>query len=76
MTTARCKFTVESVTVYEHGSRTVKLATRYDEALSKEDRAFSTATPNGTMTVDINNPAVFDIFKPGAKVYIDVTSVE
>lgn len=73
---ARCKFTVESVTHHAYGTRSVKLATHYDEALSKEDRAFSKATPNGQMTVDISNPAVFDVFKPGAKVYVDVSVVE
>ena len=73
---ARCKFTVESVTLHAYGSRTVTLVTHYDGALSKEDRAFSTATPNGKMTVDINNPNVFDVFKPGNKVYIDVSVIE
>ena len=28
------------------------------------------------MTVDINNPLVFDLFAPGRKVYIDVSAVE
>lgn len=74
--TARCKFTVESVTEYAYGSRSVVLATHYDEALSKEDRAFSTATPSGKMEININNPKVFDIFRPGAKVYVDVTPIE
>lgn len=73
---ARCKFTVESVTHHAYGSRTALLRTHYDEPLSKEDRAFSNATPNGTMTVDIQNAKVFDIFKPGAKVYVDVSLVE
>lgn len=73
---ARCKFVVESVTLHAYGSRSVKLATHYDEALSKEDRAFCKATPNGAMTVDITNPAVFDVFKPGTKVYVDVTPVD
>lgn len=73
---ARCKFVVESVTHHAYGSRTVTLGTHYDEKLSKEDRAFSKATPNGKMTVDINNPLVFDLFAPGRKVYIDVSAVE
>lgn len=76
MLTARCKFTVESVTHHAYGSREVKLATHYDQALSQEDRAFSNATPSGSMTVVIQNPKVFDVFKPGQKVYVDVTPVE
>lgn len=73
---ARCKFVVESVTHHAYGGRTVVLGTHYDEKLSKEDRAFSKATPNGKMTVDINNPMVFDVFKPGTKVYMDITPAE
>jgi hypothetical protein len=74
--TARCKFTVESVTHHAYGGRTVTMSAQYDEPLSKEDRAFSNATPSGKMTVDIQNSKVFDVFQPGAKVYIDVTPVE
>jgi hypothetical protein len=73
---ARCKFTVESVTHHAYGSRSVRLVTAYDEPLSKEDRAFSNATPNGKIEIDIQNPKVFDVFKPGAKVYVDVTPIE
>lgn len=76
MKTARCKFTVESVTHQAYGGRTVKLATHYDAALSKEDRAFSNATPSGSMTVEIQNRNVFDVFEPGKKVFVDVTPCE
>jgi hypothetical protein len=74
--TARCKFVVESVTLHAYGSRSMKLSARYDEPLSKEDRAFNTATPGGEMTLQINNPAVFDTFVPGKHVYIDVIPIE
>ena len=74
--TARCKFTVEAVTHFAYGGREVKLAAHYDEPLSKEDRAFSNATPNGSMTLTIQNARVFDVFKPGSKVYVDVTPAE
>lgn len=73
---ARCKFVVEAVTHHAYGGRSIKLSARYDEPLSKEDRAFSTATPAGDMTVQINNPAVFDLFQPGKHVYIDVMPAE
>lgn len=76
MQTARCKFTVEAVTHHAYGGRTVKLVTAYDQSLSQEDRAFSNATPSGSMEVSIQNERVFDIFKPGAKVYVDVTPIE
>jgi hypothetical protein len=76
MHTARCKFTVESVTHHAYGAREVKLAAHYDQPLSQEDRAFSNATPTGSMTVLIQNEKVFDIFQPGRKVYVDITPVE
>ena len=73
---ARCKFTVESVTHHAYGGRDVKLRTAYDEPLSKEDRAFSNATPTGSMEITIQNSKVFDVFKPGVKVYVDVIPIE
>ena len=73
---ARCKFTVESVTHHAYGGRTVKLQTAYDQKLSEEDRAFCKATPSGSMEVVIQNEHVFDVFKPGAKVYVDVTPID
>ena len=72
---ARCKFKVESVTHYAYGGREVKLQALYDKPLSEEDRAFSNATPSGTMSITIQNPKVFDVFKPGNSVYIDVSVV-
>ena len=71
--TARCKFTVESVQDFGNNNRKMRLVTKYDEALSKEDQAFSKYTPSGNMEVTITNPNVFDIFKPGAVVYVDIT---
>jgi len=73
---ARCKFVVEAVTLHAYGGRTVKLGAQYDQPLSAEDRAFSKATPTGTMTIEIQNDKVFDVFKPGAKVYVDVVPIE
>lgn len=65
MTTARCKFQVQSVTHMAYGGRTVKLQTQYDNTVP-EDRAFTKATPSGSMEITIDNPAVFDVFTPGA----------
>jgi hypothetical protein len=76
MATARCKFQVQEVTHFGYGGRRVKLSTAYDEKLSKEDAAFCKATPSGEMTVTIDNPNVFDTFKPGAYVYVDVISID
>lgn len=74
---ARCKFQVISVTDYgPNCSKKIRLETRYDSELAKEDRAFRKATPTGSMEVDIDNPNVFDIFSPGNYVYIDVQIVK
>lgn len=73
---ARCKFVVESVTLHTYGGRTVRLEARYEEPLSKEDRAFSNATPTGKMEILIQNPKVFDLFQPGKQVYVDVIPIE
>lgn len=77
MIVARCKFTVDRVVHYpgDH-SRDIVLSTRYDEALSKEDRAFSKATPNGKLEITLSNPNVYELFTPGNVVYLDVTLVE
>lgn len=72
--TARCKFVVGDVTHHPYGGRTVKLSTQYDQTVP-EDVAFTKATPSGEMSVRIDNPAVLDIFVPGAAVYIDITPV-
>lgn len=70
MNKARCKFTVTSV---DNG--TVNMNTQYDEALSKEDHAFSTFTPWGNMQFGLNNPNLDGFFKPGQAYYIDITPV-
>ena len=74
--TARCKFMVQSSKHYGHGSREIELHTVYDNALSQEDRAFSKATPQGRITLTIDNPGVFEVFQPGKYVYVDVTPIE
>lgn len=77
MITARCKFKVTAVTHHEGDSwRDIVLQTQYDEALSKEDRAFAKATPSGKMEIVLSNPNVYDVFAPGNVVYVDVTVAE
>lgn len=73
---ARCKFRVASVEDFGNDFKKVKLQAEYDTALSAEDRAFAKATPSGSMEFGVTNPAVFHLFKPGSKVYIDITPAE
>jgi hypothetical protein len=42
---------------------------------SAEDQSFATATPSGTITFYLNNPALADEFKPGMAYYVDFTPV-
>lgn len=72
---ARCKFVVDSVTHHAYGGRTIKLQTQYDQTIP-EDRAFTKATPTGSIEIRVDNPAVFDVFAPGNTVYVDVTVVD
>jgi len=78
--TARCKFTVQTVEpaypdAPEH-SRTVKMQTQYDADLSKEDAAFSTATPSGSMEFQLENPSLTGFFEPGKAYFVDITPAE
>ena len=51
----------------------VKLNPSYETGVNK---AFWEATPNGSMEMQINNPAVFGLFRPGQKFWVDFTPVE
>ena len=73
---ARCKFTVIGVTHRAHGFKEVEMHTQYDEPLSKEDEAFSKATPSGDLSFHLDNPALADFFEPGKAYYIDITPAE
>lgn len=72
---ARCKFTVIDIQgdPASDSGATITLNTQYEEALSKEDVAFSKATPWGEMTFGLNNPALADFFKLGKAYYVDIT---
>lgn len=69
---ARCKFQCQKVE--EIGcSQTVSMQAYYDEPLTKEDEAFSTSTPSGTMSFYIYNPNLNGFFQEGKFYYIDIT---
>jgi hypothetical protein len=40
---------------------------------SEENKSFATSTPTGTITFQLNNPALADEFKPGQAYYVDFT---
>lgn len=55
--------------------RQITLSAQYDQR-NPEDVHFSQATPVGSMTFQLDNPALKDEFKPGQAYYIDMTPVE
>lgn len=51
----------------------VKMNPSYENGVNK---VFWEATPTGNLEMQINNPAVFDFFRPGRKFWLDFTPVE
>ena len=68
----RAKFRLSAVTFNEGGSRTYKFTTDYDSDIP-EDQRFQKATPWGEITMNVDNPAVFDHFEIGKSYYADFT---
>lgn len=56
-------------------TREITLQAMYDSGIAEEDKSFATATPSGTLTFYLNNPALADEFKPGQAYYLDFTPV-
>ena len=61
------------VNVGEVRRQKVKLNADYDSD-TPEDQRFQKATPTGSMSLTIDNPAMIDAFKPGESYYVDLTS--
>ena len=53
--------------------REITLSAVYDDGISKENKSFADATPSGSMTFFLSNPALADEFKPGDVYYLDFT---
>lgn len=91
MSKTRCKFRVDNVVLLsycaarkdENGSwkavlgvpaEQVNFAASYSG--TQEDNEYSSATPSGTMSIQVNNADVCGKFRPGDEVYIDITKIE
>ncbi|HUT60668.1 MAG TPA: hypothetical protein VNA25_22715 [Phycisphaerae bacterium] len=76
--TARCKFTVQKVEgdPASGNGAVIEMITQYDEALTKEDRAFSIYTPWGEMKFNVANKALAGFFEAGKAYYVDITPTE
>lgn len=72
----RAKFQVQSIKSM-HWSKTHKeiiLAPQYDTSIP-EDRRYATATPSGSITLMVDNPAAAEQLELGKFFYIDFTPV-
>jgi len=70
----RAKFKVETVTQDEHGE--VMKARAVHSSDNPEDNSYAKATPNGDLTMRIDNPSARGLLKPGDKFYMDFTKAD
>ena len=75
MSTARCKFQVVKVTRGLGEGEIIDLSARYSED-DPTDTCFSQYTPNGHLSIDLQNPALVGSFRPGDHYYVDLTPVD
>jgi hypothetical protein len=68
----RAKFNVSKVTKEFYGEE-VHLHAVYANETNAEDNQFSTATPNGQLTMTISNPNALGFFQEGKSYYLDFT---
>lgn len=79
MATTRAKFrcTVEAHRKWglaaEHVTRSYEFTAMYDPE-TPEDQRYAKATPSGSLTIQVDNPAV--TFEPGKAYYLDFTPAE
>ena len=56
--------------------REITLSAVYDDGISKENKSFADATPNGRIRFTLTNPDLKDEFKPGQNYYVEFIPVE
>lgn len=73
----RAKFQVTSIKSFAWNPASVEitLTPQYDESIP-EDQRFQKATPSGSFTMQIDNPAAAEQLELGKFFYIDLTPVE
>ena len=70
----RAKFVCDEVANNRYGAQTVKLTAVTGG--SEENKDFNVATPNGDLSMYIDNPNAFGFFIPNTEYYLDFTAVE
>jgi hypothetical protein len=71
----RAKFRVNSLTQYAGAGRKFELSAVTDDG-TPENQRYNTATPAGSLSITIDNPAVVDFLEPGKSYYLDFTEAE
>lgn len=71
----RAKFTVLSHKKYSYGHTEVALSPQYDTTIP-EDQRFAKATPQGSISLTIDNPAAVEELAIGKAFYVDFTPAE
>ena len=74
MKPSRCKMHVDHVTDSGYQEK-VEFVCEYD-ASNPEDKAFAESTPSGMLEICVTNKALKGSWKPGDRVYIDITPAE
>lgn len=73
----RAKMQLQKVTSvsWSPSVKLVEFSTQYDPTIP-EDQRFTKATPSGSITMQVDNPAALDQLKLGASYYVDFTSTD
>lgn len=77
MATMRAKFQVNSVKQILGGAEELSLGAVCSKGFGpngeSEDNTYARYTPQGSLTLTVNNPDLVGAFKPGQKFYLDFT---
>lgn len=71
----RAKFRVNSYTQYTGSGRKFDLTAVTDDG-TPENQRYNTATPSGSLSIQIDNPAVVDFLEVGKSYYLDFTAAD
>jgi hypothetical protein len=71
----RCKMQLLQITsvAWSPTAKILKFHAQYDTS-TPEDQRFAKATPNGEITMQVDNPAALDQMELGAHYYVDFTA--
>lgn len=72
----RAKMCLTSVRNYVGwAAKSLEFSCEYDQSIP-EDQRFAKATPNGQLTILVDNPAALEKFELGKSYYLDFTPVD